>query len=95
MCATISALVVWRAVATVLIQKSGSPVVAHSLDACRAAGAAHGQELMPSEMERLITEQGRSPWQRSTTYGAARKSQEQKSFMAVPCSECHTAALAK
>ncbi|MET0984145.1 MAG: 5-amino-6-(D-ribitylamino)uracil--L-tyrosine 4-hydroxyphenyl transferase CofH [Steroidobacteraceae bacterium] len=34
----------------------------------RAAGAAHGQELAPVEMERLIEDLGRKPMQRSTLY---------------------------
>ncbi|MEJ6010452.1 5-amino-6-(D-ribitylamino)uracil--L-tyrosine 4-hydroxyphenyl transferase CofH [Novosphingobium aquae] len=36
----------------------------------RAAGAAHGQELPPSEMEELIRAAGRTPKQRTTLYGA-------------------------
>jgi FO synthase len=35
----------------------------------RAAGAAHGQELPPAEMERLVRSIGRAPRQRTTTYG--------------------------
>ena len=35
----------------------------------RAAGAAHGQEVGPEEMERLIREAERVPQQRSTLYG--------------------------
>ncbi|WP_270933337.1 5-amino-6-(D-ribitylamino)uracil--L-tyrosine 4-hydroxyphenyl transferase CofH [Falsiroseomonas oryzae] len=34
----------------------------------RAAGAAHGQELPPAAMERLIRQAGRTPRQRSTLY---------------------------
>ncbi|HEX2058453.1 MAG TPA: 5-amino-6-(D-ribitylamino)uracil--L-tyrosine 4-hydroxyphenyl transferase CofH [Actinomycetota bacterium] len=34
----------------------------------RAAGAAHGQELTPSDMERLIRSIGRTPLQRTTLY---------------------------
>ncbi|MDQ3914935.1 MAG: 5-amino-6-(D-ribitylamino)uracil--L-tyrosine 4-hydroxyphenyl transferase CofH, partial [Actinomycetota bacterium] len=34
----------------------------------RAAGAAHGQELTPSEMERLIRSIGRTPLRRNTLY---------------------------
>jgi FO synthase len=37
----------------------------------RAAGAAHGQELGPVEMEQLITGQGRRPRQRTTLYDTA------------------------
>ncbi len=36
----------------------------------RSAGAAHGQEVSASEMQRLILAAGRHPRQRSTTYGA-------------------------
>jgi FO synthase len=35
----------------------------------RAAGAAHGQELPPHEMEALIASLGRNPRQRTTLYG--------------------------
>lgn len=35
----------------------------------RAAGAAHGQEMPPAEMERLIRSIGRRPRQRTTLYG--------------------------
>ncbi len=35
----------------------------------RAAGAAHGQEMPPAEMERLIRSIGRAPRQRTTLYG--------------------------
>ena len=34
----------------------------------RAAGAAHGQELLPSAMEALIGAAGRSPLQRNNFY---------------------------
>jgi FO synthase len=37
----------------------------------RAAGAAHGQELPPAEMEALIAAAGRAPVQRTTLYAAA------------------------
>ncbi|MDQ3953116.1 MAG: 5-amino-6-(D-ribitylamino)uracil--L-tyrosine 4-hydroxyphenyl transferase CofH, partial [Actinomycetota bacterium] len=37
----------------------------------RAAGAAHGQELTPSEMEQLIRSIGRTPMQRTTLYEPA------------------------
>lgn len=36
----------------------------------RAAGASHGQEMLPEELERLIREIGRVPKQRTTLYGA-------------------------
>lgn len=34
----------------------------------RAAGAAHGQEMTPEDMDALITEVGRVPVQRNTLY---------------------------
>ena len=37
----------------------------------RAAGAAHGQEVLPQEMERRIRALGRRPRQRTTSYGDA------------------------
>jgi FO synthase len=37
----------------------------------RAAGAAHGQEFPPLELERLIVASGRIPWQRTTLYAEA------------------------
>jgi FO synthase len=36
----------------------------------RAAGAMHGQEIGAADLERLIRQQGRTPRQRSTLYGA-------------------------
>jgi FO synthase len=35
----------------------------------RAAGASHGQELLPAEMEALIRSIGRAPAQRTNGYG--------------------------
>jgi FO synthase len=49
---------------------------------CRAAGAAHGQELRPEEMQAVIMAAGRRPWQRNTVYGAAPAGQIAKSFEA-------------
>ena len=46
----------------------------------RAAGAAHGQETSPEEMEEIILSVGRTPRQRSTTYGEVSELQRQKSF---------------
>jgi FO synthase len=37
----------------------------------RAAGAAHGQEMPPEAMERLVRSIGRNPWQRTTLYRPA------------------------
>ena len=36
----------------------------------RAAGAAHGQEMTPSDLEAMIRETGRTPRRRNTLYGA-------------------------
>jgi FO synthase len=49
----------------------------------RAAGASHGQETSPEEMEQIIRSINRVPRQRSTTYGEVSKTQYQKSFGAV------------
>ncbi len=46
----------------------------------RAAGASHGQETSPEEMEEIIRSIGRVPRQRSTTYGEVSRVQKQKSF---------------
>ncbi len=50
----------------------------------RAAGAAWGQELPPERMEALIRERGRSPRQRSTTYGPVSRERIEASFGAAP-----------
>ncbi len=36
----------------------------------RAAGASHGQEMVPEELERMIADIGRTPRRRNTLYGA-------------------------
>ncbi len=46
----------------------------------RAAGASHGQETSPEEMEEIIRSIGRMPRQRSTTYGEVTDLQKQRSF---------------
>lgn len=48
----------------------------------RAAGAEHGQELPPAEMELLIRQAGRIPRQRSTLYGPVGDDRRQSSFVA-------------
>ena len=48
----------------------------------RAAGAAHGQEMPPDAMERLIREIGRTPRQRTTLYDDASKERYATSFEA-------------
>ena len=40
----------------------------------RAAGAAHGQEMTPSDLEAMIREIGRTPRRRNTLYGAPQRS---------------------
>jgi FO synthase len=48
----------------------------------RSAGASHGQEMTPQEMERIILSAGRTPRQRTTTYGNAPDARYQRSFEA-------------
>ncbi|MDA7726765.1 5-amino-6-(D-ribitylamino)uracil--L-tyrosine 4-hydroxyphenyl transferase CofH [Pseudomonadales bacterium] len=44
----------------------------------RAAGASHGQETSPEEMERMIVAAGRTPRQRTTDYGEVSELQKQR-----------------
>jgi FO synthase len=50
----------------------------------RAAGAAHGQECAPAEMEHLITTIGRVPRQRTTLYADADPSRHHQALIAGP-----------
>jgi FO synthase len=50
----------------------------------RAAGAAHGEELPPREMEALIRAAGRVPRQRTTAYGTPPAAQVEASFDTMP-----------
>jgi FO synthase len=50
----------------------------------RAAGAGHGEEISPYEMEQIISGLGRSPRQRSTTYGDVDEERKATSFQAAP-----------
>ena len=50
----------------------------------RAAGATHGAEMPPVEMEALIRSIGRSPKQRTTLYGDPPNQQQVASFRAAP-----------
>jgi FO synthase len=50
----------------------------------RAAGASHGQEMVPESMHRLIKGIGRSPRQRNTLYGDVPAEQASASFAAPP-----------
>jgi FO synthase len=52
----------------------------------RAAGAAHGEEMPPAAMERLIRSIGREPWQRTTLYQPAPAGRVAASFAAPPLS---------
>ena len=46
----------------------------------RAAGASHGQEMPPEQMEAMIRAVGRIPVQRTTFYGAPPEEQTRASF---------------
>lgn len=50
----------------------------------RAAGAAHGEEMGPQEMEQAIRAIGRTPRQRTTLYADAPPSQQMRAFAAAP-----------
>ena len=50
----------------------------------RSAGAAHGQEMPPEQMEDVIAAAGRSPRQRTTLYGDAPEARRVRSFEAPP-----------
>jgi FO synthase len=50
----------------------------------RAAGARHGQEMTPAEMEAIIRSLGRTPRQRNTLYQAVAHERQQTSFAASP-----------
>ena len=53
----------------------------------RAAGAEHGQEMTPEQMEALIRANGRTPRQRTTLYTDAPPERRTTSFNAPPCTE--------
>jgi FO synthase len=46
----------------------------------RSAGASHGQEMTPQDLESIILASGRTPRQRTTTYGDVDKARRQRSF---------------
>ncbi|MBN9670988.1 5-amino-6-(D-ribitylamino)uracil--L-tyrosine 4-hydroxyphenyl transferase CofH [Roseibium aggregatum] len=50
----------------------------------RAAGAVHGQEFAPWQMEELIRSVGRDPVQRSTVYGPVTSERRQRAMQAAP-----------
>ncbi len=71
----------WPAMAAIV----GGTLMNESIS--RAAGAAHGQELVPEAMEALIRSIGRRPRQRTTLYGRPPEEQVRRSFGAPPLSE--------
>jgi FO synthase len=56
----------------------------------RAAGAAHGQEFDPQQMEELIRAAGREPAQRTTLYQAVDADRQWQARHAAPLSECRS-----
>ena len=66
----------------------------------RAAGASHGQEMTPAQMEDLILSLGRQPRQRNTLYQTVPEERYRASFAPTEGSRAgraaqHEAALAK
>jgi FO synthase len=53
----------------------------------RAAGASHGQEMPPEDMEAVIRAAGRTPRQRTTLYGTPDPDRTRASFSAAPLSQ--------
>ncbi len=53
----------------------------------RAAGASHGQEMPPEDMEAAIADIGRTPRQRTTLYGTPERTRTELSFDAAPLSD--------
>ena len=56
----------------------GGTLMAESIS--RSAGASHGQEMTPQEMELIILATGRRPRQRTTLYADADAGLRQRSF---------------
>jgi FO synthase len=50
----------------------------------RAAGAEHGQEMPPDEMDRVIVALGRQPQQRTTLYRSVAAERQEASYQAAP-----------
>lgn len=61
----------------------------------RAAGAVHGQEFAPWQMETLIRDLGREPRQRTTLYGLANEERQQRAMQAAPLENMINTPLAK
>ena len=59
----------------------------------RAAGAVHGQEILPEKLEAVIREAGRIPAQRTTLYGEPSSAQQEAAFAAPALSACETTSL--
>ena len=59
----------------------------HDESISRAAGAAHGQEMPPAAMEEAIRSLGRTPRQRTTSYGDAPDERRLASLRAAPLAE--------
>jgi FO synthase len=53
----------------------------------RAAGAAHGQEFPPAELEQLIRDSGRTPWPRTTLYAEAPAERREAARHAAPLAD--------
>ena len=56
----------------------------------RAAGASHGQELAPQQMEELIRGIGRKPVQRTTLYQPVDAERQWQARNAAPLTDCHS-----
>ena len=61
----------------------------------RAAGAAHGQEFPPAELEALIRAAGREPWQRTTLYAPVDAERRSASLAAAPLTDIVNAPVQK
>jgi len=61
----------------------------------RAAGAAHGQELGPAQMQELIGALGRPYRQRTTLYGEADQASVERAYYAAPLIEPYNAPIAR
>jgi FO synthase len=61
----------------------------------RAAGAAHGQEFPPAELEALIRSAGREPWQRTTLYAHTAAERRTASLAAAPLADIVNAPVRK
>jgi FO synthase len=61
----------------------------------RAAGAAHGQEFAPEQMQQLIAAIGRTSRQRNTLYGDASAGSIERACSAAPLSETYNAPIAR